>query len=359
MKKKYQQSQTYKPKKYPAESAAPAAPPAAKGEKVICDSNIQPGIIKLSIPPYLPSDNHFLTQLYENPATKTLECGDLKMDRDQFVKILRNINLSLLYVRSLPFSEFWCAMLDKNVKDFLDSFPLNFDPFLLDYLGKKPLDESMIELSAVLRSILKSVLLIYHRISYRSYFSREDNATYEMSPKCYSKVVFDSFLIDTAKLLDLCSVYGKSNPSLVAALIFSVFENEPRYYDDLVESVKILATEFRKLAQDAQIILEKPGETSDLNRSKILYRMHDFVKQVFSIASYFPAEGTDEVFKVKGYLWLPLIRYFARGVYAQLMEVKPRVAKMTHGIMRDTIAAGVALANTGIILRGTFVKSDY
>ena len=335
-----------------------SAPPA-KTERIICDANIKPGVINVPIMHYLPSDNHIIMQLYDNPDTKLLQFGELKLEPAQFLQILHDINLKLLYVRSLQFTDFWCVMCDKEFKEFLDTFPLNFDPFLLDYLGHGKDTGSSRDLSNTINSILKSILLIYHRISFRTEVSKDNNTTYEMSPRAYAKTVYDGFLVDTAKLLDLCSIYGKSNGGLLSNTIWNIFENEPQYYEDLLEAVKVISTEFAKTFKDVQIALDRVSDMSDLNIQRLIRRLYDINDHVLSIASYFPDEGTDELFKVKAYLWLPIIREYTKKMARQITNPTPLLIRTVNSLIEGTVDTGVALANAGILLRLTSVKSDY
>eukprot|EP00826_Nyctotherus_ovalis_P021418 TRINITY_DN1690_c0_g2_i1.p1 TRINITY_DN1690_c0_g2~~TRINITY_DN1690_c0_g2_i1.p1 ORF type:complete len:356 (-),score=103.45 TRINITY_DN1690_c0_g2_i1:546-1613(-) len=326
---------------------------------VLCDEDIQPAKTQLKIPCYIPSDNQFAKQLYENPDLKCVQAEESKMSTEDFLTTLSEIDVKLLYVRSLGFVDFWCATLDRNLREALDSFLLSFDPLVLRQLSWDK-DNAVIEkMNMHYRSILKSVLMVYLRISRRSEIARDSNSTCEISPDCYSQLVYDEFLIDTAKLLDLGSIYGKSNVNILKLITFDIFTNEQRYYDDLIESITAMSKEFGRLVGEVRIAVEKRADTSDLARRRLFARLSDVMSGVKNIALCFPPEGVDELFRVKAYLWLPMVRELTKQLASQLNEKQPATVKLVNEIMRGTLRIGIELLNAGIIMRSKSFKSDF
>lgn len=332
---------------------------AIQSGTVLCDEDIQPGRTQLKIPCYIPSDNQFAKQLYENPDLKCVQAEDLKMDTEDFLTTLSEIDVKLLYVRSLGFVDFWCTTLDRNLKEALDSFLLSFDPLVLRQLSWDK-DNAVIEkMNMHYRSMLKSVLMIYLRISRRSEIARDSGSTYEISPDCYSQLVYDEFLVDTAKLLDLCGIYSKSNIDVLKLITFDIFAHEQRYYDDLAESVAAMSREFGRLVGEVRIAVEKSVDASDLARRRLFVRVNDVMGGVENVALCFPPEGVDELFKVKAYLWLPMIRELTKQLASQLNERQQATVKLVNEIMRGTLRIGIELLNAGIIMRSKSFKSDF
>lgn len=66
------------------------------------------------------------------------------------------------------------------------------------------------------------------KIFYRLSLSIESEEYY-FSLSFYSKLIYDNWIFDMAKLIDLAAVYGKSNNETIMKLISNVFENETRF----------------------------------------------------------------------------------------------------------------------------------
>eukprot|EP00976_Prorocentrum_cordatum_P087490 1186928-Prorocentrum_minimum.AAC.4 len=49
----------------------------------------------------------------------------------------------------------------------------------------------------------------------------------------HGAVLYDNWVFDIPKLLDICVLYGHSNPDLTRRLVEGVFTSQPAYVDDL------------------------------------------------------------------------------------------------------------------------------
>ena len=72
--------------------------------------------------------------------------------------------------------------------------------------------------------LLSTVLKFFYRMSKPV----ESDTEYFPLP-VYHELVYNNWLFDIAKLYDIISVYGQSNPTLVKSIVESVFENDKRY----------------------------------------------------------------------------------------------------------------------------------
>jgi hypothetical protein len=53
------------------------------------------------------------------------------------------------------------------------------------------------------------------------------------SPAAHGSLLYDNWLLDIPKLLDVCSLYAHTNPTPLKTLLSSVFQLQPQYLDDL------------------------------------------------------------------------------------------------------------------------------
>ena len=48
-----------------------------------------------------------------------------------------------------------------------------------------------------------------------------------------ARLLYDRWLLDVPKLLDVAAIYGPANPRIVSQLLCSVFELQPQYAGDV------------------------------------------------------------------------------------------------------------------------------
>ena len=59
-----------------------------------------------------------------------------------------------------------------------------------------------------------------------------------MSPEVHAGIVYDRFLFDLPKILDLCVLYGEGNRALLSKMIGNLFEKQPKYVEDWCATIK-------------------------------------------------------------------------------------------------------------------------
>lgn len=60
----------------------------------------------------------------------------------------------------------------------------------------------------------------------------------KFSPTMFGDVIYNHSLFNIPRILDLCSLYGNSNSSLLSKMINNVFTNQTKYWNDLEYSVQ-------------------------------------------------------------------------------------------------------------------------
>lgn len=53
-----------------------------------------------------------------------------------------------------------------------------------------------------------------------------------MSPETFKEIIYEHYLFDIPKLLDLCALYGSGNGPLLRKMVANVFKQQPRYQED-------------------------------------------------------------------------------------------------------------------------------
>ena len=59
-----------------------------------------------------------------------------------------------------------------------------------------------------------------------------------LSEDSFGDIIYNNFLFDITRLLDLCSLYHTCNHALLVKMIANVFKRQPKYQDDLKSALK-------------------------------------------------------------------------------------------------------------------------
>ena len=101
--------------------------------------------------------------------------------------------------------------------------------------------------------MLDLVLRVFFRLS----LTIEGDDEY-LSLPFYSKIVYDNWIFDMAKLVDLAAIYGKSNGPIVQKIILNVFDNEKKFVQDFTETIYLLTglmkTKFKEYSKVKSMI---------------------------------------------------------------------------------------------------------
>ena len=63
-----------------------------------------------------------------------------------------------------------------------------------------------------------------------------------MSPEYFARIIYDNFLFDVPRILDICSLFNEGNKNLVEKVIMNLFKHQPKYLQD-VKSVSMTIME--------------------------------------------------------------------------------------------------------------------
>ncbi len=59
-----------------------------------------------------------------------------------------------------------------------------------------------------------------------------------ISPEMFGKLIYDNFIFDVPKMMDLCVLFGPTNSVLLSKMFKNIFVNQPKYKYDLEETAK-------------------------------------------------------------------------------------------------------------------------
>jgi len=134
---------------------------------------------------------------------------------------------------AMPFNVFWSYVLfDASVVPFIDSL-LRFAPREFNVHVDGHASSAVLQLFD--EALVSRCLLILMRIAEPS-SQRKTTADF-LAVEHWRTLVYDRWIFDAPKLLDMCALYGFSNRELSRRVVCNLLKLEPRYIDDLGESL--------------------------------------------------------------------------------------------------------------------------
>ncbi|XP_078523334.1 activating signal cointegrator 1 complex subunit 2 [Lissotriton helveticus] len=207
-------------------------PPQPLDELQVQEKDLATGKLR-SLPALHPSrktDRFFV--LYR-PPPKT----NLPALVEEFLERAHFIAQDLDWLLTLPHDKFWCQVIfDETLQKCLDSY-VSLAPRRFDELVDTP--TSVLQMQECLQ---RSVFLVFLRMS-----THKESRDHFITPAVFGEIVYNNFLFDIPKILDLCVLFGKGNSSLVSKMIENTFKQQPSYYSDLEETVPTILQVFNNI----------------------------------------------------------------------------------------------------------------
>ncbi|KAM9743836.1 activating signal cointegrator 1 complex subunit 2 [Menidia menidia] len=154
--------------------------------------------------------------------------GGSPAEVEEFLEHAKFISEDLEWLLALPHDKFWCQIVfDESLQRCLDSY-LHHAPRSLDLPAVPPSPA----VADVQRAIHRAVFLTFLRMA-----THKESKENFFTPAVFGEIIYDNFLFDIPKILDLCVLFGKGNSQLLNKMIKNIFTQQPSYYNDLVETV--------------------------------------------------------------------------------------------------------------------------
>lgn len=179
------------------------------------------------------------------------------------------------WLLALPHDKFWCQVIfDESLQKCLDSY-LHYVPRKFDeWVAPTP------EVADMQKHLHRSVFLTFLRMS-----THKESKDHFISPSAFGKILYNNFLFDIPKILDLCVLFGKGNSPLLQKMIGNIFTQQPSYYNDLDETIPTILQVFSNILQHCGLqgdgtntIPQKLGERARLTPSDMpLLELKDIV----------------------------------------------------------------------------------
>ncbi|XP_061528696.1 activating signal cointegrator 1 complex subunit 2 [Phycodurus eques] len=154
---------------------------------------------------------------------------------EEFLERGRFILEDLEWLLTLPHDKFWCQVVfDTSLQKCLDSY-VHHAPRGLD-LAPVPLSPVAAESQ---RALHRAVFFAFLRMA-----THKESTESFITPAVFGEVLYENYLFDVPKMMDLCMLFGKGNAQLLHKMIENIFTQQPSYYRDLDDTVPTILEVF-------------------------------------------------------------------------------------------------------------------
>ncbi|XP_043096620.1 activating signal cointegrator 1 complex subunit 2 isoform X2 [Puntigrus tetrazona] len=141
------------------------------------------------------------------------------------------------------------VVFDESLQRCLDSY-LRHAPRGLDPSGLS----SSPAVAEMQRNIHRSVFMVFLRMA-----THKESKENFITPAVFAEIIYNNYLFDIPKILDLCVLFGKGNSQLLHKMIENIFTQQPSYYGDLNETIPSIGQVFDMILQKCGIQSEDTG----------------------------------------------------------------------------------------------------
>ncbi|XP_058896874.2 activating signal cointegrator 1 complex subunit 2 isoform X5 [Kogia breviceps] len=167
------------------------------------------------------------------------EAEDFTSAVEEYLERATFVANDLDWLLALPHDKFWCQVVfDETLQKCLDSY-LHYVPRKFDeWVAPAP------EVVDMEKRLHRSVFLTFLRMS-----THKESRDHFISPSAFGEILYNNFLFDIPKILDLCVLFGKGNSPLLQKMIGNIFLQQPSYYNDLDETMPTILQVFSNILQ--------------------------------------------------------------------------------------------------------------
>ncbi|XP_013875158.1 activating signal cointegrator 1 complex subunit 2 [Austrofundulus limnaeus] len=181
--------------------------------------------------------------------------GGSPAEVEEFLELARFIVEELEWLLALPHDRFWCQVVfDESLQRCLDSY-LRHAPRGLD-LAALPASPAVAD---VQRALHRAVFLTFLRMA-----THKESKENFFTPAVFGEIIYDNFLFDIPKLLDLCVLFGKGNNQLLHKMIENIFTQQPAYFSDLNETIPTVLQVFDAILEKCGLLCEGAAATEPM-----------------------------------------------------------------------------------------------
>lgn len=197
-----------------------------------------------------------------NDETDSINSAKIKARIEEWLERMEFLEEDLHWLLHLPAHRFWSQVIyDESLQKCLESY-LCYAPRYHD------ISDSLVteEMTVALQRIHRLIFMVFLRLS-----TYKESKSAHFTPQAFADIIYENYLFDIPKIMDLCILYGRGNRNLLQKMIKNIFEIQPKYLDDLVSAIPTVLEVFdtieNKLGLDYVTAFENNNEPKKLGEA--------------------------------------------------------------------------------------------
>jgi len=212
------------------------------------------------------------------PSNQELQQGA----KDYWISRAEAVEADLVWLLQQPCNKFWSQVLYDNL----------LQKFLEDCLQHYTRDyDRQSDAGAVLQvneNILHKLFLVYLRVC-----TYKESASDYFSPTYYANLIYDNFIVDIPKIIDMCSLFRTCNREIAGKMVENVFKVQPKYAEDLFSTGVTLGKAMENAGEQYQTLrMSMPSRANVDGLFDVIEFITDICSSTFSLVDIYPAAST-------------------------------------------------------------------
>jgi len=207
--------------------------------------------VKRTFAHYYPPPAMHVSHVYSEQTLDTIQ--------EMWVERMEMLKQDLMFLLKLSHHRFWSQVVyHEGTHGAFESYLVNaprFHDFQAMVLTKSMRD--------IQNEIHRCIFLVYLRMS-----TFKESKSCHISPATFGVILYDYFIFDIPKIMDLCALFRHNNKKLLQKMINNVFACQPKYMDDLRKAVKKIYCVFSTIVEKFGLKFDEFPE--DIRRARKL-----------------------------------------------------------------------------------------
>ena len=107
------------------------------------------------------------------------------------------------------------------------------------------------------QQLLHRLFLVFVRLC-----TFKESTTDFFTPEYYGNIIYDKFLIEVPKILDICVLFGSCNPMITSQMVGNIFRCQPQYLEDLVTAGETMGAAIDSVGEQFQALQHSSSSDS-------------------------------------------------------------------------------------------------
>ena len=171
--------------------------------------------------------------------------------QDSWMNMAAAVDADLGWLLRRKAHRFWSQIchddgLHQWLEALLETFPRSHEP-----------NTNVALVEARQQQLLHRLFLVFVRLC-----TFKESTTDFFTPEYYGNIIYDKFLIEVPKILDICVLFGSCNPMITSQMVGNIFRCQPQYLEDLVTAGETMGAAIDSVGEQFQAL--QHSSSSDL-----------------------------------------------------------------------------------------------